>query len=92
MFARPCFAIWTPYRNTYAELNRVNRKIDAMEAHMDEKFVAMDEKFVAMDEKFVAMDEKFVAMDEKFVAMDAKFDTKFDQLFALLAQKFPLSG
>ena len=61
---------------TNIRINRLEDRVDALDAKFDAKFDALDAKF----------DAKFDALDARFDALDAKFDDMNLKLTALIAK------
>jgi septation ring formation regulator EzrA len=50
---------------------RVEQKLDALSASVDQRFEAIDQRFDAVDQRFEAIDQRFDAVDKQFEAVAA---------------------
>jgi septation ring formation regulator EzrA len=53
---------------------RVEQKLDALSASVDQRFEAIDQRFDAVDQRFEAIDQRFEAIDQRFDAVDKQFE------------------
>jgi hypothetical protein len=73
-----------------------NRRFEAMQRQMDERFEAVERRFEAMqrqmDERFEAVERRFEAMqkqmDERFEAMQRQMDERFEAMQRQMDERF----
>ena len=53
---------------------RLDRRIDALALHMNERFREMNEQFREMSEQFREMSEQFRKLSERVARVEGKFD------------------
>jgi chromosome segregation ATPase len=61
-------------------LVEMDKRFEAMQQRMDERFAAVDKHFEAIDKRFEAIDKRFEAVDKRFEAMQQQMDKRFDEL------------
>ena len=70
----------------------MNRRFDAMERHMNQRFEAVDQRFDAMDQRLddqnKYIDERFDTVDQRFDAQDKYINQRFDAQDKYISQRF----
>ena len=81
---------------------RLDRRIDLLAAHMNERFQRVDEQFQRVDERFQRVDERFQRIEERFQRIEAqlrdlgervaRLEGKIDLIEGFIARRNEPSG
>jgi chromosome segregation ATPase len=89
------------FRTLEKRFDRVDDRIDKLEATMNDRFDKVDDRFSKVDERFSKVDERFekleatmndrfAKVDERFEKLEAKVDERFEKLEAKFDAKFEI--
>ena len=74
---------------------RLDRRIDLLAAHMNERFQRVDEQFQRIDERFQRVDERFQRIEEQLRDLGervARLEGKIDLIEGFIARRNEPSG
>ena len=77
---------YSPYLLLSSRLDRMDRRLEAMDRKMDRRFEAVDRRFEAMDRK---MDRRFESIDDKLANIDKRLAVVEDRV-GVTAQHVPV--